>query len=105
MKNIYTLLFLLLTLNLAYASFPVVEKQNTTNTEIVNSSQEFNLTESLTTAPAEFHFGGFLLGLLLGIIGVGLAYIFSDDEDFRRNSWYGLGTWLIIWLLLVGAAL
>ena len=65
MKNIYTLLFLFLTLNLAYASFPVVDKQNTTNTEIVNSSQEINLTESLTTAPAEFH-GGFLLGLLLG---------------------------------------
>lgn len=105
MKNIYTLLFLFLTLNLAYASFPVVDKQNTTNTEIVNSSQEINLTESLTSAPAEFHFGGFLLGLLLGIIGVGLAYIFSDDKDFRRNSWYGLGTWLILWLLLVGAAL
>ena len=104
MKNIYTLLFLFLTLNLAYASFPVVDKQNTTNTEIVNSSQEINLTESLTTAPAEFHFGGFLLGLLLGIIGVGLAYILAMMK-ILDEIWYGLGTWLIIWLLLVGAAL
>jgi len=39
--------------------------------------------------------------LLLGLSGVGLAYIFISDAEFRRNSWYGLGAWMIIWLLLV----
>ena len=59
---------------------------------------------NILAPPADFNFGGFILGLLLGLIGVGLAYIFSDDDAFRRSAWYGFGTWLIIWLLLVAAA-
>ena len=59
---------------------------------------------NILAPPANFNFGGFILGFLLGLIGVGLAYIFSDDDAFRRSAWYGFGTWLIIWLLLVAAA-
>ena len=50
-----------------------------------------------------FNLGGFALGLLLGLIGVALAHIFSNDKSFRRSSWYGIGVLLII-LLVVSAA-
>jgi hypothetical protein len=49
-----------------------------------------------------FNLGGFALGLLLGLIGVGLAHIFSNSRSFRRSSWYGLGILVII--LLISAA-
>tara|TARA_B100000401_G_C52396509_1_gene526828 strand:+ start:68 stop:370 length:303 start_codon:yes stop_codon:yes gene_type:complete len=80
-----------------YASFPV--KSNNLQSEVVVSSND---KSSIIAPPTEFHFGGFILGLLLGIIGVGLAYIFSNNSSFRRNAWYGFGTWIII-LLLTGA--
>tara|TARA_B110000238_G_C15789777_1_gene295428 strand:- start:28 stop:309 length:282 start_codon:yes stop_codon:yes gene_type:complete len=81
-----------------YASFPVTSNGPATDSVVL---QDIQLTTE--APPAEFHFGGFILGLLLGLIGVGLAYIFSSDPDFRRNAWYGLGTWMIIWLLLMSA--
>ena len=101
MKNLVLLLITLFSLNtVIYASFPVTN--NDVNSEVVLSQSN----ESNPLAPpAEFHFGGFILGLLLGLIGVGLAYIFSSNADFRRNAWYGFGTWMIIWLLLVAPAM
>lgn len=50
-----------------------------------------------------FNLGGFALGLLLGLIGVALAHIFSNNKSFRRSSWYGVGALLII-LIIVSAA-
>lgn len=50
-----------------------------------------------------FNIGGFVLGLLLGLIGVALAYIFSNDKSFRRSSWYGFGVLLILALILTAA--
>ena len=99
MKNFTILLIAFFTVSsIAYASFPVTSNESVT--ELVVSQDSQLITEA---PPAEFHFGGFILGLLLGLIGVGLAYIFSTNADFRRNAWYGLGTWMIIWLLLVSA--
>jgi hypothetical protein len=101
MKKIVLLLITIFSLNIVVeASFPVTN--NNVNAEVVLSQSN----ESNPLAPpVEFHFGGFILGLLLGIIGVGLAYIFSSDAAFRRNAWYGFGTWMIIWLLLVAPAM
>ncbi len=48
----------------------------------------------------KFNIGGFVLGLLLGLIGVGLAHIFSNDKSFRRSSWYGFGALLILVVIL-----
>ena len=97
MKKIVILLITIFSLNmLVEGSFPVTN--NNVNTEVVLSQSN----ESNPLAPpAEFHIGGFILGFLLGLIGVGLAYIFSSDTDFKRNAWYGFGAWMIIWLLLV----
>lgn len=47
---------------------------------------------------------GFFAGLLLGLIGVLLVYLLSDDKVMRRSSWYGWGVWLIILLLLMSLA-
>ena len=99
MTKFFTIIFsFFLISSYTYASFPV--KSNNLQSEVVVSSDD---KSSIIAPPAEFHFGGFILGLLLGLIGVGLAYIFSDNPTFRRNAWYGFGTWLII-LLLAGAA-
>ncbi len=51
-----------------------------------------------------FNIGGFLLGFLLGLIGVALAHIFSKDKSFRRSSWYGVGVILIIYVVLIAAS-
>lgn len=48
---------------------------------------------------SDFNIGGFVLGLLLGLIGVLLAYIFSSDSNLRKWSWIGFGTLVIILLL------
>jgi hypothetical protein len=53
-----------------------------------------------------FHFGGFALGFILGIIGVVLAYVI-DDTDEKKNrvkwSWIGFGirTILVIGLYVI----
>ena len=101
MKKILVLVMSFFLVNsFSYASFPVVN--NDAQSELVVSNEnEINVL----APPAEFHFGGFILGLLLGLIGVGLAYIFSNNADFRRNAWYGFGTWLILWLLLIMPAM
>ena len=97
-KNLTIVFLFFLISSYTYASFPV--KSNNLQSEVVFSSND---KSSIIAPPAEFHFGGFILGLLLGIIGVGLAYVFSNNPNFRRNAWYGFGTWIIIWLLLGGA--
>ena len=50
-----------------------------------------------------FHVGGFVLGLLLGLIGVIIAYLINDD--YKRNrvkwAWIGWGIWVAIVLIAV----
>jgi hypothetical protein len=59
-----------------------------------------DLDKQMGYGESSFNIGGFLLGFILGLIGVGLAHIFSDDKDFRRSSWKGLGAWIILLLVL-----
>ena len=51
--------------------------------------------ETLKTAvqktSTDFHFGGYVIGLLLGITGVILCYI-ADKKKMIRSAWYGFGT-------------
>ncbi|MDB2675430.1 hypothetical protein N9Y90_02745 [Flavobacteriales bacterium] len=96
------LLNLLLFNNISFASFPVIHDQELNQT--VNISQDLSEEESvwtkITTKPekGDFHFGGLLIGFLLGLIGVGLVYLFSKNPAVKRSSWYGLGIWLIVLL-------
>jgi hypothetical protein len=46
-----------------------------------------------------FHVGGFLLGFLLGIIGVLIAYLIKDSKKSGRVlwAWVGFGIALVFW--------
>jgi hypothetical protein len=50
-----------------------------------------------------FHLGGFVLGLLLGLIGVLIAYLINDDHHRNRVkwAWIGWGVWVVIFLLAI----
>ena len=51
----------------------------------------------------DFNIGGFALGFLLGLIGVLIAYIISDDKKRARVkwAWLGLAAWLVILLIIL----
>jgi hypothetical protein len=51
-----------------------------------------------------FNLGGFALGFLLGLIGVLLAYIFSQDRNFRKWTWIGFGVYAVIIIAILLAA-
>lgn len=51
-----------------------------------------------------FNIGGFALGFFLGLIGVALAHIFSNNKSFRRSSWYGVGAVLILAIIIAAAS-
>jgi len=78
--------------------------QQKIRSEIKNKTIDENASINSVMAVADgeksFNFGGFILGLLLGIIGVGLAHIFSKSKDFRRSSWQGFGALLIVIVVL-----
>ena len=100
MKKIYLILACLI-FTQSFAGFPVKRNSNTEKIETIVDSNSLDSTSVISNAvAADVSFGGLFLGLLLGLIGVGLAYIFSSDETFRRSSWYGLGVWIILLLLL-----
>jgi len=65
----------------------------------LSKDKELDVKSYMDNEMPKFNIGGFLLGLLLGLIGVGLAHIFSNSKSFRRSSWYGFGALLIIVLI------
>lgn len=52
-----------------------------------------------------FNGGWFVLGLLLGLIGVLLSYVINGDEQVKKNrqkwAWIGFGVWIVVLLLTV----
>jgi hypothetical protein len=69
----------------------------------VNKNNVIDIDAVMAETTSDFSWGGFFAGFLLGLIGVGLVYIFSNDSSVRRSSWKGLGVWLI--LVLIAAVL
>lgn len=53
---------------------------------------------------SSFKFGPFLLGFLLGLIGVLIVYLVNIDAPDRKvktkSAWIGLGTWIVLLVLL-----
>jgi len=66
----------------------------------IDENATINYEMAVVKGESTFKIGGFILGFLLGLIGVGLAYIFSNDKDFIRSTWKGLGAWVILILVL-----
>ncbi|HEX2534572.1 MAG TPA: hypothetical protein VHK69_12590 [Chitinophagaceae bacterium] len=52
---------------------------------------------------SDFNLGGFALGFLLGLIGVLIAYIISDDNKRVRTkwAWIGFGAAVVLYILLL----
>lgn len=48
-----------------------------------------------------FHLGGFALGLLLGLIGVLIAYLIKDDLKSQRVKWAWIGFAVIVVINLI----
>jgi len=53
---------------------------------------------------SSFKFGPFLLGFLVGLIGVLIVYLVNIDAPDRKvktkSAWIGLGTWIVLLVLL-----
>ena len=64
----------------------------------INST--INLEAAMAESSSDFSWGGFIVGFLLGLIGVALVHIFSKDQAMRSASWKGCGVYLILLLLL-----
>lgn len=57
-----------------------------------------DLKKDFARDKSEFNVGAFFLGLLLGLIGVLLAYIFME-KDQAKSAWKGFGVLVILVLL------
>jgi hypothetical protein len=65
------------------------------NNEQIDSTTMANIVDT-----SDFNIGGFVLGLLLSVIGVLIAYLI-DDTSVIKWAWVGFGIFLIIFLLAV----
>lgn len=66
----------------------------------LSPSHKLNVKSRLAAYDSGFNFGGFALGFFLGFIGVLIAHLISDDPAIRKSSWYGVGAWFAIWIIL-----
>lgn len=48
-----------------------------------------------------FNIGGFIMGLLLSVIGVVLAYLFSHDSNLQKWAWIGAILNVLILILIL----
>lgn len=100
---LFVLLFGFISLN-SIAGVPVSRNSDSPSLEsadvIIADSGDIVNFDSTAIVASNVNWGGFFLGLLLGLLGVIFAHIFSTDKQFKKSSWMGFGTWLIILLVL-----
>lgn len=65
------------------------------NNETIDGTVMANAMDS-----SDFNIGGFILGLLLSVIGVLIAYLIGDTSVIKW-AWIGFGVFLVIFLLAV----
>ncbi|WP_395804184.1 hypothetical protein [Daejeonella sp.] len=82
-------------------AFSYMKKELSKN-ESLDLDKKVDLKAAVSNGSGNFDLGGFIIGFLLGIIGVGLVYIFSTDSAMRSSSWKGFGAWIILLLLFFG---
>jgi len=67
----------------------------------MNSKRMARLLSKGSDVTSGFHLGGFILGLLLSLIGVLIAYLINDDLKPSRVKWAWIGAAinLVLWIL------
>lgn len=65
-----------------------------------NNEQIDSATMAEAVDTSDFNIGGFVLGLLLSVIGVLIAYLIGDTSVIKW-AWIGFGVFLVIFLLAV----
>lgn len=65
-----------------------------------NNEQIDSATMANAVDTGDFNIGGFILGLLLSVIGVLIAYLIGDTSVIKW-AWIGFGVFLVIFLLAV----
>lgn len=65
-----------------------------------NESIDMNASMAEALDTSDFNIGGFVLGLLLSVIGVLIAYLIGDTTVIKW-AWIGFGIFLVIFLLAV----
>lgn len=68
--------------------------------EIANKQQASVSDAAAAVDGSDFNIGGFVLGLLLSIIGVLIAYLIGDQSVIKW-AWIGFGISVIIYLLVL----
>jgi hypothetical protein len=58
---------------------------------LLNPSSMINLEKVMENGKEKFHFGGFLLGFFLGLLGVIIAYTAKREKAFIQSVWFGWG--------------
>ena len=66
-----------------------------------NLNKVINFNASMAETTNDFSWAGFFAGFLLGLVGVALVHIFSQDRAMRRAAWFGCGVYLILVLLYI----
>lgn len=64
--------------------------------ENLRSDVTLDVQQMMADGEKGFYFGGFILGLLLGLIGVLISYLIKKDKAFVRSAWIGWGVWVAI---------
>jgi len=68
----------------------------------LKKGQEVNMADMGKKAGSGINFLWLLVGFLLGIIGVLIAYLTREGSDDNRvkSAWIGAGIWLVLWIIL-----
>lgn len=82
------------------------ELRKSINADGTIKSQRLNKFLKKYDSETGFHLGGFALGFFLGLIGVLIAYLAFSDANKRNRvkwTWIGLGSFLVLYILLAVA--
>jgi len=88
------------------ASFHITQKKLRKGIDGSGRITDWKLQKALGAGGQKgFHAGGFFLGLLLGPIGVIIAYLIKDEKKRNRVkwAWIGFGIWTVALILFAVA--
>ncbi|MFT3843659.1 MAG: hypothetical protein QM725_01295 [Lacibacter sp.] len=68
----------------------------------LKKGQDVNMTEMGKKAGSGINWLWLLVGFVLGLIGVLIAYLTREGSDDNRvkSAWIGAGIWVVLWIIL-----